>query len=339
MPKLKRLLARYSWTIRPLAYLAVIAAAVFLLFAALKVVIPALKFFRPGFDSVASFRGRTNILLLGLAGGEHAGPDLTDSIMLLSIDLTSADTVLLSLPRDIWIDSLQAKLNTAYHYGEAKQPGGGLVLAKSAVSEIINQPVHYALVLDFSGFERAIDTVGGIDLDIPRGFTDKQYPIPGKEDTEPESERYETITFKSGKQHLDGTTALKYVRSRHAEGEEGTDFARSQRQQRVILAFKDKVLSPKVMFNLGKIRQLKEIFSGSVKTDLPRESYVDMAKLAIKIDQTKIRTGALDEGRESEDIPALLINPPTSLYGQWVLVPAKNNWQAVYTYVEELFYQ
>jgi hypothetical protein len=64
-----------------------------------------------------------------------------------------------------------------------------------------------------------------------------------------------------------------------------------------------------------------------------------MGKLAIKIDQGKIRTGALDEGRESEDIPALLINPPTQQYGQWVLIPANNNWEAVFAYVEELFYQ
>jgi anionic cell wall polymer biosynthesis LytR-Cps2A-Psr (LCP) family protein len=193
--------------------------------------------------------------------------------------------------------------------------------------------------LDFSGFERAIDAIGGIDLDVPRGFVDSHYPVPGKEDAEPESARYETLNFQAGRQHFDGTTALKYVRSRQAEGEEGTDYARSQRQQRVILAFKDKVLSPSVWLNFKKTKELKQIFSSSVKTDLKQESYWDMAKLGLKIDQTKIRTGALDQGSEAEDIPALLYNPPVNLYGQWVLVPVNNDWQAVFTYVAELFYQ
>lgn len=337
--KIKRRLGRYRWLIRALAA----AAAVFLGGLVWRGLWPAAKsaagLLNPEISRLESFRGRTNFLLLGVGGTGHEGGDLTDSIMLVSVNLTSADTVIFSLPRDIWVESLQAKLNTAYHYGEAKQTGGGLILAQAAVGEIINQPVHYALVLDFSGFEKAIDILGGIEVDVPRGFVDRQYPIPGRENAEPESARYETVEFARGRQVFDGATALKYVRSRHAEGEEGTDYARAQRQQRVILAFKDRVLAASTWLNPGKIKRLKAALVSSVKTDLPAEVYPDLVKLGIKIDQSQIRTGVLDQGSSAEDIPPLLYNPPVSRYGQWVLLPAGDDWAKVYQYVEEILYQ
>lgn len=303
---------------------------------------PALKIFtviNPAITSLDSFRGRANILLLGIAGGSHDGADLTDSIMLVSVNTTTSDTVLLSLPRDIWVESLMAKLNTAYHYGESRESGGGLVLAKAAVSEVINQPVHYAVLLDFSGFAKAIDAIGGVTVNIPRGFIDEKYPIPGKETAEPESGRYEILRFSSGRQTLDGATALKYVRSRYAQGEEGTDFNRAQRQQRVLLAFRDKVLSSAVLLHPGKIKALLRELKTTIKTDLPARTYPDLVKLALRINQAGLRTGVLDEGSRREDIPPLLYNPPSNLYGQWVLLPVNNNWQAVYDHVAEILYQ
>lgn len=339
---LKRKLYKHLWFFRPLLYVLAIVFAIGLLF----LIIPKLKplllvpsFLNPSITNLDTSKNRTNILLLGIGGGEHSGANLTDSIMLISINLTSADTVLISLPRDIWVESLSAKLNAAYAFGENKQPGSGLILAKSAVSEILNQPVHYAAVLDFSGFKEAIDVIGGIDLNIPHGFTDPQYPVPGKETALPETDRYEVLTFVAGQQHLDGDTALKYVRSRQAEGEEGTDYARAQRQQRVVLAFKDELLSPTNFLNLRKISALKKILQNSVETDLPSASLPDLAKLAAKIDQSQIRTGIIDQGSDSEDIPSLLYNPPISLYGQWVLLPVNNDWQPIYKHVEAIIYQ
>jgi len=278
-------------------------------------------------------------LLLGVGGGTHAGADLTDSIMLISVNLATADTVLISLPRDIWVESLSAKLNTAYHSGEAQQPGGGLVLTKAAVSEIINQPIHYAALLDFSGFETAIDIVGGLDLNVPHGFIDKKYPLPGQETAPVESDRYKVLQFYPGQQHMDGPTALKYVRSRYAEGEEGTDYARAQRQQLVLLAFKDELLSTRILLNPSKLKALIKTFKTAVKTDLPSNTYPDLIKLALRIKSSGLRTGIIDQGSSSEEIPPLLYNPPANLYGQWVLLPINHNWQAVYDHVAEILYQ
>lgn len=337
---MKRRLSRLSWLVKPAVQWLLLGL---ILLAAWRLMLPAVttvfRWLNPTITQLHSYRGRTNFLLLGVGGEGHDGGDLTDSLILLSVNVTSGDAVLLSLPRDIWVKSLAAKLNTAYHYGEAKQPGGGLVLAKASVAEVINQPVHYGVVLDFSGFERLIDILGGIEVEVPRGFTDSLYPIPGKETAEPESKRYETIEFKSGKQHFDGATVLKYVRSRHAEGEEGTDYARAQRQQRVILAVKNELLKPANWLNLKKIKQLQQALLASVNTDITGTVYPDLVKLAFKIDQDQIRTGVIDQGSQTEEIPPLLYNPPVSRYGQWVLLPAGDDWEQVYQYVAELLYQ
>lgn len=339
---LKRKSYQYLLFFRPLIYFfcfCLIILSFIWFIPKLKPLLGIFSLLNPAITQINSFRDRTNILLLGVSGGTHAGADLTDSIMLISVNLATSDTVLISLPRDIWVESLSAKLNAAYHFGEAKQKGSGLVLAKAAVSEIINQPVHYAALLDFSGFEEAIDIVGGLDLNIPHGFVDKQYPIPGKEDAEPVSDRYEVLKFSPGFQHLDGPTALKYVRSRYAEGEEGTDYARAQRQQLVLLAFKNKVLSIHTLLNPSKLKALLTTFKTAVKTDLPSNAYPDLVKLVLRIKSSGLRTGIIDQGSSNEEIPPLLYNPPANLYGQWVLLPINYNWQAVYDHVVEILYQ
>ena len=272
---------------------------------------------------------RTNVLILGSGGANHAASDLTDSLIFASINLDTNETALLSIPRDIWAESLKAKINTAYHYGEEKKKGGGLILAKATVSEVLDQPVHYGFLLDFQGFVKAIDLVGGIGIEVERTFDDYKYPIPGKEDAEPEELRYEHLHFDQGLQHMDGERALKFVRSRYAEGEEGTDFARSKRQQKMLLALKNKLFSVKTILNPKKIKELIKIFGDSIDTDIDEKDYPEFLKLALKLDQSKIKTAVLDEN--------LLYNPPNDKYdGQWVLVPKSGSWQEIQDYVQSL---
>lgn len=339
---LKRRLYQILLWLRPVIYLLLLGLAILFFIWIFNRLKPLFKFasvINPAITQISSSRDRTNFLLLGMAGGDNPGADLTDSLMFISLNLSTGDTVLISLPRDIWVESLSAKLNTAYHFGEVKQPGGGLTLAKAAVSEITNQPIHYAAILNFSGFARAIDVLGGLEINIPHEFTDKEYPIPGQEAAEPVANRYETIHFFAGSQRLDGATALKYVRSRHAEGEEGTDFARAQRQQLVILAFKNQLLSTKILLNPSKLNQLKNLVADVVQSDIPANAYPDFFKLLIRLDRSQIRTGIVDQGSESEEIPPLLYHPPDSLYGQWVLLPVNNNWQAIHQYINDLIFQ
>ncbi len=226
---------------------------------------------------------RVNILLLGIGGGKHDGPLLTDTIIYASIDPKTNKITLVSLPRDLWIPEFQAKINTAYSTGENKQRDGGLILAKAIVEKILHQPVDYAIRVDFNGFVRAVDMVGGLDIVVERSFEDFEYPISGKEvdtcgftgeDFEKRATasslleafpcRYEHISFQKGIDHMNGERALRFVRSRHAVGVEGTDFARSERQEKVIASFKNKIFSVGTFFNPTRILSLYDVFKDSI---------------------------------------------------------------------------
>lgn len=300
-----------------------------------------------------------NILLLGIAGGAHEGATLTDTIMFVHITPEEKQAVLVSIPRDLWVPVLGSKINAAYEFAEQKRKGGGLTLAKATVADILGQPVHYAVRVDFSGFVKIIDQVGGLDIEVDQTFDDYNYPIPGKESDpcgKSEDElnaleatrsasptivplaeifpcRVEHIHFDKGRHRMDGETALKYVRSRQAQGEEGTDFARSRRQQKVLLALRDKVISLGVLLNPFKLIALSQTLGRSIDTDIKSAEYDDFVKLAQKMQGAEVKTVVLDQGDDQKDRPGLLINPPASLYGTWVLTPRTGDFKEIQDYI------
>ncbi|MDD2822654.1 MAG: LCP family protein [Candidatus Daviesbacteria bacterium] len=145
--------------------------------------------------------------------------------------------------------------------------------------------------------------------------------------------RYEHISFKKGLMHLDGTTALKFVRSRHGTDNEGSDFARSRRQQLVLQAFKQKVLSLGTLTNINKITGLIKTFGDSVETDIPESQYLELASL-IKGTQEVRSTVLSSEGKNP-----LLVNPPVSDYGAWVLIPPSNDFTAIHNHLNDFINQ
>jgi polyisoprenyl-teichoic acid--peptidoglycan teichoic acid transferase len=321
--------------------------------------------------------GKINVLLLGIGGGGHDGPNLTDTIMVASYDLKTKKATLISLPRDLWVDSRQARVNAIYQMGLDK--GDGLGLTKSEIGQILGLSIPYAIRIDFDGFVKAIDLVGGVDVEVTQSFDDYEYPLeghesdmcgyqekeadvneadaknlniePGKYTTLLTSEnkiatvsakeakkidyshdqvmeyfscRFEQISFKKGSEHLDGVTALKYVRSRHGTNLEGTDFARSRRQQQVIQAFKSKALSTETLLDLPKVVNLIKTFGSSIDTDIPQTVYPDFIKMAK--DVSGIKTFVIDGSGEKP----LLISPNSSDYGgAWVLVPPEKNYARI----------
>lgn len=289
---------------------------------------------------------RANVLFLGIGGGQHDGPLLTDTIIYVSFDPASQKTTLISIPRDLWVLDLQAKINTAYSFGEETRRDGGLLLVKTAVEKILNQPVDYVLRIDFNGFTKAIDLIGGIDVNVENNFEDSEYPIAGKEVdscgfTGDEFEkratssaisdafpcRYEKITFKEGLRHMDGNAALKFVRSRHAKGSEGSDFARAKRQEIVIEAFKKKIFSLNTFLNPGKLMGLHDVFQNTIHTDIQIQEYDDFIKLAQKMKDAQTNNVVFFYSDPNSDKQGIFINPPISrLYNnQWVLIPRLGN--------------
>ena len=286
--------------------------------------------------------GRVNVLLLGIGGGKHDGPNLTDTIILASIDPNAKKVTLISVPRDIWIPELKAKINTAYAFGEEKRNGGGLILTKAIVGKILNQEVNYSIRVDFSGFVKAVDMIGGIDITVDHVLDDPEYPLSGKEEDTCGFEgddfekratdssqldafpcRYEHLYFDEGLHHMTGEEALRFVRSRHAKGSEGTDFARSKRQEKVIQAFKDKVFSAGTLLNPIKLVSLVDIFKESIDADIKQSEYSDFVRLAEEVKNGTTQSVVLDYGDNETKRYGLLENPPISneYKLQWVLIP------------------
>lgn len=206
------------------------------------------------------------ILVLGKGGEGHTAPNLTDTIIVGYLNTKLKKTSVVSLPRDIWIPEIRAKLNTAYHYG-------GFEMAKNSVASITGQQINYTAVIDFSLFKDLIDSIGGIDVVVENDFIDEKYPIANKENDLCDGDklfkcRYETIQFTQGKQKMDGELALKFVRSRNADGDEGTDLAREKRQQKVIEAVKEKLLSTDVILNPNTIKKIYDMAISHTETDI-----------------------------------------------------------------------
>lgn len=289
---------------------------------------------------VAQTDGRTNILIMGKAGGAHEGPDLTDTIIVASISFIKPEIVTISIPRDLWIPEIRAKINSAYYWGNQKNPGDavpagrqGINFAKSITREVVGIPIHYGVVIDFSAFKDIVDSLGGIWVNVDNGFTDKLYPIAGRENDICGGDttfacRYETITFLSGEQLVNGETALKFVRSRHAEGTEGTDQAREARQQKVIEGIKSKIMDPKIFLSPKIDLALLNIVRKYIQTDMDGPAAAVIARNIIK------NKGVVKQNLIPEDF---LIKPPiTKTYDKlYVLIPrnGNGNWKEINAWV------
>src|SRR5258706_1565942 len=247
-------------------------------------------------DSLKMSNGRFNVLILGIGGGSHDGPNLTDTIIYATVDTSKKKVTLISIPRDLWMPDLQEKINYAYAKGQENGQNKGLILAEAEVSHMLNQPVDYGFRIDFDGFVKAIDLIGGLVITVDNKLDDYAYPISGKEDDacgytpqdiqsftatvssdldsiQKFSCRFKHLHFNPGVTHMDGETALEYVRSRHGVGSEGTDFARSRRQQKVIEAIRSKVLSTSTLFDINKLIGLYDITKSSIDTDIPQTEF------------------------------------------------------------------
>ena len=117
-------------------------------------------------DGLKIYNNHVNILFLGIAGEDRDGPNLSDSIVVVSYDLKINHLTTISIPRDVWSEALHDKINSAYAYGEAKKKGAGFILAKAEVESIIGQPIHYGAAINFDQFEELIDFIGGVEVSV-----------------------------------------------------------------------------------------------------------------------------------------------------------------------------
>ena len=249
---------------------------------------------------------RVNILILGVdqRPGE-SGPWRTDTMMVVSVDPESKSAGMLSIPRDLWIEipgyGLD-RINTAYVYGDLNQvPGGGPALAKKTVQYNLGEPIHYYLRVNFAAFQQIIDAIGGVDIYVEHEINDPLYPDMNY--------GYDPLRIPAGWQHMDGTLALKYARTRHGS----SDFERMHRQQQVMLAVRDKVTNLSLLPQLlPRARDLAKTLGNSIQTDLTLDQLLRLAQLGSEIERARIRTASIDETMTSSW---------TTPQGAMVLVP------------------
>ena len=278
---------------------------------------------------------RTNFLLLGIKGeNETDVKDLADTMILVSYYHPTSQVTIISVPRDLWVDSLKTKINAVYHYGQQRDPPVGLSLVQASIQETLGLPVHYTGVVNFNSFIEAIDLLGGVEVDVEKSFTDSLFPIPGRENSYPIESRYETVSFNQGQQVMDGETALKFVRSRQAEGDEGTDFARNKRQQLVIKSLRKKLLSTDTLLDESIRSKLLDIVQKNLVTNLKLDDYPSTINLLISSRSQPFQSINLSTEATDSEI-AILENPPKYLYqNQWVLIAKDNNWEALKQHIQ-----
>jgi LCP family protein required for cell wall assembly len=216
---------------------------------------------------------RFNVLLLG-SDNDLKFPSnavLTQAMILVSVDPSGPDVAMISIPRDFWVPIAgvgSQKIDVAYEVG-------GIALARSTVERLFGVKIDYYAWVGLSGLVQVIDTLGGVDVTVQHPILDEMYPD-DLNSTDPYA--FFRLYIPAGPQHLDGTTALEYVRSRH--GDLQSDFGRSARQQQVLVAIKDRVQTLSV---IGQVPQLVEGMQGSVKTDLSVAAILQLAALAHKV--------------------------------------------------------
>ncbi|MDO8592290.1 MAG: LCP family protein [bacterium] len=278
-------------------------------------------------------RNRINILLLGIGGQGHDGAYLTDTIMLASLQPKEKKAALVSIPRDLSVPIENMgwrKINNINAFAEMKTPGSGGLAVSQAASNILQTPIDYYLTVDFSGFEKIIDDLGGIKINVENTLDDYKYPILGSEDA-PWDQRWEHLRINAGEQTMNGELALKYVRSRHALGAEGSDFARSRRQQKVLEAVKEKVMSLNMLFHPGAISKIIGHITGNYQTNLKIWEIIKLWGLVKDINGADIVNRVLDNS------PSGLLVDTIGVDGAYLLSPRSGNFLEIQYLVNNLF--
>lgn len=245
--------------------------------------------------------GRINVLLLGAGGATHTGGDLTDTLMVASVDPVNNQAVLFSIPRDLWAKMPNNyvgnynKINAAYESGKygylGKQVKGNAdrkaVLAgfqgiDAAVERIAGIPIHYNMLVDFKAFSQAVDTVGGVTVNAPEELRDPSMAW---------ENGWKSVLAVKGPNTFNGKQALNYVRSRHTS----SDFARGERQRAVILALKDKTANLGTLTNPMKLSSLLSAFGDNIQSDISVSDMTRMATIMKKIPSSNIQSVGLAE--------------------------------------------
>ena len=276
--------------------------------------------------------GQINLLILGMGGYGHDGALLTDTIIVLSYNYETGETSLVSMPRDFLTktgENQYQKINYLYTAGEYIENETGISYSKKIISQNIGLPIHYGIAIDFFGFEEIVDALGGVNVYIENSFTDYNYPT--------KDHKIKTVSFEKGYQHLDGARALEFARSRHGivgegNGFEASDYARSERQFKIIEAIKNKIISFSTLTNPNKVIKLFQILNKYIKTDIEGWEAIRFVEILKSMDQDKIFNKVLNDAPDN-----LLRSATSTLDGAFILTPKNNDYGIIKSFFRNIF--
>lgn len=275
-------------------------------------------------QKVIATNDHKNILVLGVdsLAGRGDVPPLTDTMLLVSLNLKTAQVAVLPLPRDLWSEPYQTKINALYAYGQERDPSRPWQFPQDVISDMTGVPLHHVVVVSIDQVAELIDMLGGIEVTIEEGFVDERFPRPDVDVTveRDPAKLYQRVEFEAGTEVMNGERALQYIRSRYASGAQGGDLARSRRQELVLQALLSKLKEPAVVTNVkllgGLYRFYVEQFSplfpieqgiATLRVVWPLRHQVDLLPQEISIFPV--------------DPNGSLLNPPLNprqYQGQWV---------------------
>ena len=248
----------------------------------------------PGTSDVWNGKTSLTILVVGLDRRPDGGDQNADVIMIAQLDLINKTVRAVSLPRDLLVQIPNIgydKINSAYNYGikaNPNDPVAGIAMVRDTVEYNFGIPIDEYVLIDFNGFKDVIDATGGIDINVPYDITDDEYPT--------EDYNIESVHFAAGPMHMDGETALKYVRTRHAD----SDDQRRERQLQVLQALFDQ---GKSAGSINKIDNMILALGGSAQTSFTLEQQLTLARLALQLDSSEIILSSLAPPLFRRDTP------------------------------------
>ena len=315
---------------------------------------------------------RINVLLLGMRGQNMPGGGLlADTIMVASIEPKANKVALMSIPRDLWVQDpgkdSKSKINAVYSYGEEKGTGGGIKDMETTVGNITGLTINYSVVMNFTGFTKLVDALGGVDVNLSKPFEESaQFQEPhicdsffnqptGKFETKTKK-IYDSITgrykrtrvtaqyplctapadtedcggdFKlpAGKSTLDGAKTLCFVRSRDLT----SDFERAKRQQVILQQIKEKA-SQLGILDFGKINSILNDLGDNVRTDMQAWEMKRLFDLYKGMNAPELHQRVLEDSEEG-----LLYAPAQTPETGYILLPRGDNYDKIKNTFQNIF--
>lgn len=252
-----------------------------------------------------------NILLLGNGGANHPGGALCDVIQVLLINTKTKKALIVSVPRDLFvvISGSKYKINEMYFRGEAQGKGMGGAKSKEIVAEFLGIPIHYYLKIDFAGFKKIVDALGGINVKVDKGISDSVWGY----------------RISPGPHHFNGSQALDYVRSRYST----SDFDRSERQQKALVAMRDKALSTEFLADPKKISEVITTLANNFRTDVTPEEMIKLMYLARDIPDENISDYVFSTGADD------LLYSTITRGGAYGIFPVGDNYDKIHQFIKQ----